>query len=82
MDDYGPKVREYVRKNDLTWPQVRIGLKSKISADYGVNDQAPQYFLIGPDGKILLSPESEEDSSETETVIERALKKYSSQARS
>jgi len=77
MDDSEPKLRDYVKQNNLSWPQVRIGLHSKISADYGVNDRAPMYFLIGPNGKILLSPESEE--TDTKAIIEKALKEFSSQ---
>jgi len=77
MDDSEPKLRDYVKQNNLSWPQVRIGLHSKISADYGVNDRAPVSFLIGPNGKILLSPESKE--TDTKAIIEKALKEFSSQ---
>lgn len=46
------KVREFAKKHDLSWPQVRIGQKSKVAANYAV-DGAPAYFVIGPDGKIV-----------------------------
>ncbi len=58
MDDNEQKVRNHVDKYELTWPQARIGLHSRISAEYGVNDTAPHSFLIGPDGKIRLTPDS------------------------
>jgi peroxiredoxin len=72
MDDSEHLVREHIKKYDLTWPQARIGLNSKISSDYGVNDRAPMYFLIGPDGKILLSPESPQ--VDTKSFVEGLLK--------
>jgi len=72
MDENEQSVRRHVKKYKLTWPQVRIGLHSKISSDYGVNDSAPQSFLIGPDGKILLTPESPQ--VDTKSFIEELLK--------
>jgi peroxiredoxin len=72
MDDYEQSVRQHVNKHKLTWPQVRIGHYSKIASDYGV-EGAPQYFLIGTDGKILLSPESPQ--VDTKSFIEEVLKK-------
>ncbi len=44
--------KEFIRKQKLTWPQVRIGDKSKMAAAYGVTGY-PKYILIGRDGKIL-----------------------------
>ena len=76
MDDYEPKLRAHVKKYNLTWPQVRIGLHSRISSDYGVNDSAPKYFLLGPDGRFLLTPESPDDSDE-KAIIQKALKNIS-----
>jgi len=72
MDGNEQLVREHIKKYDLTWPQVRIGLHSRISSDYGVNDTAPKFFLIGPDGKILLTPESPQ--VDTKSFIEKVLK--------
>ena len=46
-------VRNYVQENNLRWPQVCVGLNSKVGAEYGVKNRAPYYFLIGPDGKIV-----------------------------
>ena len=68
-------VREHVKKYKLTWPQVRIGLHSKISSDYGVYDYAPKSFLIGPEGKILLTPESPQ--VDTKSFIEKVLRNKS-----
>ena len=79
MDESEHKLRNYVKKNNLAWPQVRIGLSSKISSDYGVNDRAPVSFLIGPDGKMLLTPES--DCTNINPIIDEALKTYSSKSR-
>jgi peroxiredoxin len=78
MDDNEESVREHLKKYELTWPQARIGLHSKISSDYGVNDRAPMYFLIGPDGKILLTPESPQ--IDTKSFIEKVLKNRKIQA--
>ncbi len=48
------RLRQLIREYELAWPQGRIGLKSKICADYNNDkDQAPQYILIGPEGEIL-----------------------------
>ena len=55
-DDYN--LRRCVEKYKPGWPQARIGLHSKLSADYGVGDKVPRYILIGPNGKILLDQES------------------------
>ena len=44
--------KDFIRKQKLTWPQVRIGDKSKTATAYGVTGY-PKYILIGRDGKIL-----------------------------
>ena len=72
MDDSDDLVREHIKKYGLTWPQARIGRRSRISSDYGVNDSAPKYFLIGPEGKTLLTPESPQ--VDTKSFIEKVLK--------
>jgi len=45
--------RNYIQENNLSWPQVCVGLNSKVGAEYGVSNRAPFYFLVGPDGKIV-----------------------------
>lgn len=72
MDDDEIKLREIVEKHTLTAPQARIGMQSKIAESYGVTG-APDDFMIGPDGRILLNQESPEDSADTEAVIDKAL---------
>jgi len=79
MDESEHKLRNYVKKNNLNWPQVRIGLSSRISSDYSVNDRAPVSFLIGPDGKMLLTPESE--CTNINPIIVESLKAYSSRSK-
>ena len=51
-DDFG--VRQHVRRNGLSWPQVRLGHQSQIGTDYGVKG-VPAYILVDPEGKILIS---------------------------
>lgn len=72
MDDSEHMVRKHVEEYGLIWPQVRIGIQSRISSDYGVNDRAPISFLIGPDGRILLTPE--DPQVDTKSFIEKVLK--------
>ena len=71
MDDNDQSVRAHAKKYNLPWPQVRIGLHSKISSEYGVNDAAPKSYLIGPGGKILLTPESPQ--VDTKSFIKKTL---------
>ncbi|MBN1490876.1 MAG: redoxin family protein, partial [Phycisphaerae bacterium] len=52
MDDTDRILENFFKQHALSWPQVRIGLSSRIAADYGVNG-APEYCLIGRDGRIL-----------------------------
>lgn len=52
MDDNDERFRKYLKQQEFAWPQARIGLDSKLAADYGVKG-APQYFVIGPDGRIV-----------------------------
>lgn len=54
LDDSDEVVRRFVEKHQLPWHQARIGRLSRLSAGYGVPDQAPFYVLIGPDGKVVL----------------------------
>ena len=57
MDESEFAMHRFLEKYKPRWPQVHLGLRSKLSADYGVGDLAPTYVLIGPDGNILLSNE-------------------------
>lgn len=52
MGDIEPRLRDFVKQQKLTRPQVRLGRHSKVAADYGIDDSAPHYFLVGPDGRI------------------------------
>jgi beta-lactamase regulating signal transducer with metallopeptidase domain/peroxiredoxin/Leucine-rich repeat (LRR) protein len=73
LDDNEYPVRQHVKKHKLTWPQVCLRKHSKLTADYGLDDnRAPQSLLIGPDGKILLAPESPQ--VDTKSFIEKVLK--------
>lgn len=72
MDDTDTKLRSLVATHKLATPQARIGLKSKLAASYGVTG-APDDFMIGPDGRILLNRESPEGPGDTERVIDKAL---------
>lgn len=45
------RLRRHIEQYGLTWPQVRLGLRSQVAADYGVKG-VPAYFLIGPDARI------------------------------
>jgi beta-lactamase regulating signal transducer with metallopeptidase domain/thiol-disulfide isomerase/thioredoxin len=65
--------RSYVDKTKLSpSTQARVGMNSKLASDYGVFG-APDDFLIGPDGKVLLNRESPEGPGDTDAVIARAL---------
>ncbi len=71
MDNADFVVKKHVDSCQLPWPQVRIGRHSKMSSDYGVEDIAPSYFLIGPDGSLLLTPKS--DQVDTRWYIQKLL---------
>jgi len=71
MDNDDQFVRQHVKKYKLTGPQRRIGRYSRIASYYGV-EGAPRSFLIGPDGKILLTPENPQ--VDTKSFIENVLK--------
>ena len=73
MDDSEAKLRNVVATHKLTNPQARIGQGSKLAASYGVTG-APDDFMIGPDGRVLLNHESPEGPGDTEAVIDKALK--------
>ena len=53
QDDAEYLARKHIEQHNLTWPQVCVGLNSKVAADYGTNSHAPFYFLIDPNGKIV-----------------------------
>ncbi len=66
-DDNDPIVRNFVKQQKLTWPQVRIGEDSKIAAAYGITG-FPSYVLIGRDGKILCTVASRLDAALREAL--------------
>lgn len=53
LDDTEQAARKHIREHNLSWPQGCVGLNSKIAAEYGIENRAPFYFLIDPDGKII-----------------------------
>ncbi len=73
MDDRDEAVRQLTESRQWSGLHARIGMQAKLAADYGV-EGAPDIFLIGPDGRILLNKESPEGPGETEEVIDKALK--------
>ncbi|MFC1735980.1 redoxin domain-containing protein, partial [Candidatus Hydrogenedentota bacterium] len=48
------RVRKYVEKHGLSWPQVPAVFNSQLAADYGVSGSRA-YFLVDPDGKVVLN---------------------------
>jgi peroxiredoxin len=72
MDDADFSLRNLVDAHKLTTPQALIGTQSKVADSYGVVG-APDDFLIGPDGRILLNRESPEGPEDTEAMIDKAL---------
>ncbi len=64
--------KRYVEANGLTWPHVRLGLDSEVSANFGVSG-VPSYTLIGPDGKVLLNRET--GMSKLKEVVESGVKR-------
>jgi peroxiredoxin len=72
MDDSDTALRRLVSTHKLTTPQATIGMRSKIADAYGVIG-APDDFMIGPDGRILLNRESPESAYDTERLIDKAL---------
>ncbi len=52
VEDEDYALRQFVRQQKMTWPQVRLSKDSKVISDYAVT-QNPTYILIGRDGKIL-----------------------------
>jgi len=72
MDDKDSLVRAHVEKYQRPWPQVRMGRLSRIAANYGVNDSAPKTCLIGPDGRLLLTPDSPQ--VDTKAFVQKILR--------
>jgi peroxiredoxin len=70
LDEDESVLRRYVEEKEPPWLQARIGQNSRLAAAYGVTG-VPAYFLIGPDGRILLSPDTEGETLEQE--VGRAL---------
>ena len=72
-DDYHQQVQYHIKKYKLTWPQVRLGLDSKLAAAYGAKNHAPVYVLVGPDGKILLG--NAKDWNKIKVAVDKELGK-------
>jgi len=53
--DFGREpLRDFVSEHHVGWPQALVGMHSKVAADYGVSG-VPSYFLVGPNGRIVMS---------------------------
>jgi hypothetical protein len=72
IDNDESGVRRHIEKYGLTWPQVRLGLRSQVATDYGVS-AVPAYILVGPDGRVLLS--RERDWDKLKAAVAEALRK-------
>ncbi len=55
VDPDDTKMREFLKKSKLEWKFVHYGNQSDIIRNYDIR-AFPIYYLIGPDGKLLLSP--------------------------
>lgn len=54
-DDY-EEARQFIDRNkDMSWDFLFFGLRANILKDYNVQ-AVPLYYLINPDGKLVLSP--------------------------
>jgi len=73
MDDTDFKLRDFVATYKLTTPQARIGTALRPCGVLRRRECPVTISMIGPDGRVLLNRESPEDSSDTETVIDRTL---------
>ncbi|MEN6626953.1 MAG: thioredoxin-like domain-containing protein, partial [Candidatus Sumerlaeia bacterium] len=62
--------KEFIQREGMSWPQARLK-DTGIPRRYGIN-QIPAYYLLAPDGKVLLNPES--SWKNIDAVIEKALK--------
>nr|HQH40845.1 TlpA disulfide reductase family protein [Bacteroidales bacterium] len=49
------KVTDFLNQNDYAWTFLHYGQQPDILKDYDIR-AFPTYFLIGPDGKLILSP--------------------------
>jgi hypothetical protein len=68
LDELDTKVRRHVSRYGLTWPQAVIGPDSKVGEAYRVTS-VPTYFVLGPDGRILLATH---DYDELRAAVEKA----------
>ena len=55
MDGEHASLNELIGKYDFEWVFLHHGLQPRIRTDYDIK-AFPAYFLIGPDGKLILSP--------------------------
>ncbi len=65
------RLRRHIEQYGLTWPQVCLGLRSQVAADYGAKG-LPAYFLIGPDGKVV---STDSDWDKLKAAVAKALRK-------
>ncbi|WP_010663352.1 TlpA family protein disulfide reductase [Marinilabilia salmonicolor] len=54
-DDNYDKAQEFVKDTDSPWTFLHFGMNANILSKYNIK-AVPQYFLINPDGKLILSP--------------------------
>jgi peroxiredoxin len=54
-DDHFENMRNFRQKNDYQWDFLYIGNQPDILKEYDVRIY-PTYYLIGPDGKLVMSP--------------------------
>jgi thiol-disulfide isomerase/thioredoxin len=68
-------VRNYLRQNQIEWPQYfdGLGIKSPIAQRFGIIS-VPQYFLLSPDGKIVWDRKSGGGVSKLDQEVRRQLK--------
>jgi peroxiredoxin len=54
-DDSLDKMQAFLRQNEYNWTFLNYGKQITVLKDYDIR-AFPTYFIIGPDGKLLLSP--------------------------
>lgn len=69
-DDSDQRVRIHIEEHEHSWPQVRVGVNSKLAADYGV-EGLPRYVLVGRDGIIKHDGKSRDLEKRLRNSLER-----------
>lgn len=69
LDDGDTLVRSYVRREEIPWPQVRLGRDSQMAAAYGVIG-VPTYVVVAPDGAVVILTH---DLRECSKAVRKAL---------